>query len=73
MHIELKQKNKFLKNQKKVSLVVSEKDLINLISTERRTNENLVRGECEKLTDLLINSGEKNWIKDENVFRDVII
>jgi hypothetical protein len=49
------------------------KDLLNLISTERRTNENPDRGECEKLADLLINSGEKNWIEDENVFRDVFI
>ena len=49
------------------------KDLLNLISTERRTNENPDRGECEKLADLLINSGEKNWIEDENFFRDVFI
>ena len=49
------------------------KDLLNLISTERRTNENPDKVQCEKLADLLINSGEKNWIEDENVFRDVFI
>ncbi len=26
---------------------------------------------CHKLTDPLINSGGKNWVKDENIFRDV--
>jgi len=49
------------------------KDLLNLISTERRKNENPDKDQCEKLADLLISSGEKNWIEDENVFRDVFI
>jgi hypothetical protein len=49
------------------------KNLLNLISTERRTNENPDKGQCEKLADLLIKTGEKNWIEDENVFRDVFI
>ena len=44
-----------------------------MISTERRTNENPDKAQCEKLADLLINSGEKNWVEDENVFRDVFI
>jgi hypothetical protein len=49
------------------------KNLLNMISTERRTNENPDKAQCEKLADLLINSGEKNWVEDENVFRDVFI
>ena len=49
------------------------KDLLNLMSIERRTNEEPDKGQCEKLADLLINAGEKNWIEDENVFRDVFI
>jgi hypothetical protein len=49
------------------------KNLLNMITTERRTNENPDKAQCEKLADLLINSGEKNWVEDENVFRDVFI
>ena len=49
------------------------KNLLNMLSIERRTNENPDKGQCEKLADLLINSGEKNWVEDENVFRDVFI
>lgn len=49
------------------------KNLLNMINTERRTNRNPDQSQCEKLADLLINSGEKNWIEDENVFRDVFL
>ena len=49
------------------------KNLLNMINTERRTNRNVDKSQCEKLADLLINSGEKNWIEDENVFRDVFL
>ena len=49
------------------------KNLLNMITTERRTNRNVDKSQCEKLADLLINSGEKNWIEDENVFRDVFL
>lgn len=49
------------------------KNLLNMITTERRTNENPDKAQCEKLADLLINSGEKNWVEDENVFKDVFI
>ena len=49
------------------------KNLLNMISTERRTNENPDKAQCEKLADLLINSGEKNWIEDEGIFRDVFL
>ena len=49
------------------------KNLLNMISTERRTNENPDKKKKKKLADLLINSGEKNWVEDENVFKDVFI
>ena len=49
------------------------RNLLNMITTERRTNENPDKVQCEKLADLLINSGEKNWVEDTNIFRDVFI
>ena len=49
------------------------KDLLNMMSLERRTIEEPDKGKCEQLADMLINAGEKNWIEDENVFRDVFI
>ncbi len=49
------------------------KDLLNLISTERRTNPEPDKAQCEKLADLLVNNPEKAWIEDENIFRDVFI
>ena len=44
------------------------KDLLNLISSERRVNN-----QPDKIADLLINAGEKKWVEDENIFRDVFI
>ena len=44
-----------------------------MISTERRKNENPDQGQCEKLANLLINAGEKKWVEDENIFRDVFL
>jgi len=49
------------------------KNLLNMLTTERRVNENPDKGKCEKLADLLINVGEKNWVEDENLFKDVFI
>jgi hypothetical protein len=49
------------------------KNVLNMISTERRKNENPDKGQCEKLANLLIDSGEKKWIDDENIFRDVFL
>ena len=49
------------------------KNVLNMISTERRTTENPDNGQCEKLANLLIDSGEKKWIEDENIFRDVFL
>ena len=44
-----------------------------MISTERRTNDEPNKAQCEKLADDLINAGEKNWIEDENLFKNVFI
>ena len=49
------------------------KNILNLISTERRTNEDPDKDHCEKLAERLINNGEKNWIEDENLFKEVFI
>jgi hypothetical protein len=49
------------------------RNLLNMISVQRSTNENPDKAQCEKLADLLINSGEKNWVEDENVFKSVFI
>ena len=49
------------------------KDILNLISNERRVNSEPDKKECERLADLLINAGEKHWVDDENVFKDVFV
>ena len=49
------------------------KNLLNMISTERRTNENPDKAQCEKLADNLISAGEKKWVDDENLFKEVFI
>ena len=49
------------------------RNLLNMISTERRTNDEPNKAQCEKLADDLINAGEKNWIEDENLFKNVFI
>ena len=49
------------------------KDILNLMSNERRDNTEPDPKECERLADLLISAGEKKWIEDENVFRDVFV
>ena len=49
------------------------KDILNLISSERRVNSEPDHKECERLADLLISAGEKKWVEDENIFKDVFI
>ena len=49
------------------------KNILSLISTQRRENQNPDKEFCEKLADRLIEGGEKNWIEDENLFKDVFI
>ena len=49
------------------------KDLLNIISIPRRVNENPDKAFCEELADRLINAKEGNWVKDENLFKDVFI
>lgn len=49
------------------------KDILNLISIPRRENPIPDKVFCEKLADRLIEGGEKKWIEDENLFKDVFI
>ena len=49
------------------------KDILNLLNTPRRENPNPDKALCEKLADNLISAGEKKWIDDENLFKDVFI
>ena len=48
-------------------------DVLNLISTERSVNSEPDHKECERLADLLVNSKEKQWVEDENIFKDVFV
>ena len=48
-------------------------NLLNMISTERRVNEEPDKSQCEKLADALINAGEKKWVDDVELFRDVFL
>ena len=48
-------------------------DILNLISTNRRTNANPDMNLCEQLADELIKSGIKNWINNEDLFKKVFI
>jgi hypothetical protein len=49
------------------------KDILNLMSFPRRQNQFPDKTLCEKLADRLISAGEKNWIDDENLFKDVFV
>ena len=50
-----------------------QKDLINLISTQRRVNENPDKTFCEKLCDELLKIDIKKWIDNEEIFKKVFI
>ena len=49
------------------------KDVLNLFTVPRRENPNPDKAFCEKLADRLIEGGEKKWIDDENLFKEVFI
>ena len=49
------------------------KNLLNIISTPRRINENPDKELCEKLADKLISAGEGNWVSDDKLFKQVFI
>ncbi len=49
------------------------KDVLNLLTVPRRENPNPDKAFCEKLADKLIDAGEKRWIDDENLFKEVFI
>ena len=48
-------------------------DVLNLISTERSVNSEPDHKECERLADLLVNSKEKEWVENEDIFKDVFV
>lgn len=49
------------------------KNLLNILSTPRRTNENPDKGLCEKLADKLISTGEGKWVSNDKLFKEVFI
>ena len=49
------------------------KNILNLLNIPRRINPKPDKALCERLADNLINAGEKKWIDDENLFREVFI
>ena len=49
------------------------KDILNLISIPRRENHTPDKILCEKLADNLINVGEKKWIENQDLFKEVFI
>ena len=49
------------------------KNLLNIISIERRENDRPDKGFCEKLADNLINAGEINWVNNEDLFKEIFI
>ena len=70
---KIETKKELVKDLEKNFSGALKKNVLNMISTERRTTENPDNGQCEKLANLLIDSGEKKWIEDENIFRDVFL
>ena len=50
-----------------------QKDIINLISTQRRVNNNPDKILCEKLCDELLKIDIKKWIDNEEIFKKVFI
>lgn len=49
------------------------KNLLNLLYTERRKNPSPDPGECEQFANTLIDESEKNWVGNENIFKDIFI
>ena len=66
--------NKDLKKEIEKSFSGSiRKDILNLLTTPRRENHSPDKILCEKLADKLINAGEKKWIDDPELFKEVFI
>ena len=52
---------------------VLKKNISNLFTTPRSTNQYPKKNECEADATTLINAGESNWVGDENIFRDIFL
>ena len=49
------------------------KNLINLFDTPRITNKNPNKEECENYANTLAKTDIKNWVEDENIFKEIFI
>lgn len=49
------------------------KNVMNIFTTQRGTNTNPNNSECERCANTLAETAEKNWIEDENLFREIFL
>ena len=49
------------------------KNLLNLFDTPRITNKNPNKQECERYANMLSQTDPKNWVEDENIFKEIFI
>ena len=49
------------------------KNLVNLWSTKRITNPNPNKKECENFANILISNKPKDWVEQENIFKEIFI
>ena len=49
------------------------KNLLNLFDTPRIKNKNPNKQECEKYATILSQTDPKNWVEDENIFKEIFI
>ena len=52
---------------------VIKKNVLNLFNTQRASNPNPKKSECEANANTLIDVGESNWVGDENIFREIFL
>ena len=49
------------------------KNLVNLFSNDRISNPKPNKDECEQYANYLVNSEPKNWVENENIFKEIFI
>ena len=49
------------------------KNLLNLFDNPRVTNKNPNKQECENFANILSKTDPKNWVEDENIFKEIFI
>ena len=49
------------------------KNLLNLFDTPRIINKNPNKQECERYANMLSQTDPKNWVEDENIFKEIFI